>query len=116
MKKLFILATFLLSSCGEAAEISSCNSDSTHPEYTVEEWQDLEYHLPYCWTEEEKEESLFLLHGEGEAYVEFTPIPVEENLSNEDYVEFKHKDQTLYFVTNNMDHPDVQKILQSLTE
>lgn len=121
MKKLLLLA-FILTACQTTTvveESGACDApDGTYVASYTEEWEGIEFQLPWCWTSSERMDGsnavLVLTHGEGEAYVELSLIPPDENLSNESYTEIDYAGTKLYFVTNKMEHPNVQTILYSL--
>lgn len=119
MKK-FLLLALILSSCQTTTvEESPCAApDGTYVASYTEEWEGIEFQLPWCWTSSERMDgenaALVLTHGDGEAYVELSFNPPEENLSDETYTEIDYADTKLYFHSNKMDHPNVQTILYSL--
>lgn len=128
-KLLYFLPLAALTMCGALTgktdlqvEEIDCSPDSTYPEYTDQDWEGLDYHLPWCWTAEEQHydstiQVLHLEHGEGEAYVELSWSPFnEESLANTgiDQYTYELAKGTLYVLTNNAEHSGVQLILQSL--
>ena len=101
--------------------------DTTYPISTNQEWQGVEFALPWCWsatdtTDSSDQATLLLEQGEGEAWAKLTlgfgtydgPSPGYMRSDHDTYSTFDFEGY-LYLETNQPDHSDVQMIINSLT-
>lgn len=121
---LITLATFpfltLFTACGvllgDTEEENSCDTDSTYAESVNQEWQGIQYALPWCWTASNPSgDQLILIDGDSEdqVFIHYhTPDP--ETLGHmREYTD--PEGATLYVEYTSLENHEIQLILDSIT-
>lgn len=120
MKKLLLILALLLSSCtsvSQEANNACTPPEGTYAEYTTQTWQDLSYHLPYCWEAASPAEGELLLtkgDGKNEMYIHYEE-PDPETDGRTVRTKSNPEGKKLYIEVLDPEDEDAQLIIDSIT-